>query len=174
MTENRGTPPKNVCKEGFFVFRLRVLWKTSCVWTRRRHNRLLIFLFPKNFLIGQEEKGGHGAILQYPGNRVILVFSDMLSTKIDVGALDFTGLIFYRPSKWRHNYRPGPGHPPGRVKNFFFKCTYIIYHSKGNFMLIKSPFGTYIRKWTGQKLYAVKVSDKLLTSGDRTRLTSKT
>ena len=32
------------------------------------------------YYIGQEEKG---AILQYPGNRVILVLSEMLSTKID-------------------------------------------------------------------------------------------
>ena len=56
-------------------------------------------IFGFQLFIGQEEKGGHGAILQHPGNRVILVLSDMLSTKIDVGALDFTGLIFYRPSK---------------------------------------------------------------------------
>ena len=36
-----------------------------------------------------EEGGSHGAILQKPGNRVILVLSDMLVSKIDVGALDF-------------------------------------------------------------------------------------
>ena len=44
-------------------------------------------------------EGGHGAILQHPGSRVILVLSDMLSTKIDVGALDFTGLVVFLASK---------------------------------------------------------------------------
>ena len=54
----------------------------------------------------------------------------------------------------------------------FFKNICFIYLSTGNFMLIKWSFGTYVCKWTGKKLYAVKVSDKLLTSEFWTRLTS--
>ena len=36
----------------------------------------------KEYIV-QEEKGGHGAILQKPGNRVIFVLSDMLILKIN-------------------------------------------------------------------------------------------
>ena len=53
--------------------------------------------------IGQEEKG---AILQYPGNRVILVLSDMLSTKIDVGyvgALLFSFTCFLKILRHFHD-----------------------------------------------------------------------
>ena len=39
---------------------------------------------------------GHGGILKKPVNRVFLVLSDMLISKIDVRALDFTGEVVFR------------------------------------------------------------------------------
>ena len=55
------------------------------------HNRFTGLQWVSNNKLGGQ--GGHGAILQKLENKVILVFSDLLISNIDVGALDFTGKV---------------------------------------------------------------------------------